>query len=105
MATSKNLMAVHEMKLFCVSQALQLLRASLTTSSALNEVFSKSEFLNLVMKLIILDSYLQATLSLKDQVSTNSRVGYMNLVYLEVGKSWIRCHSIGFSSCVGMILH
>ncbi len=46
MATSKNLMAVHEMKLFCVSQALQLLRASLTTSSALNEVFSKSEFLN-----------------------------------------------------------
>jgi hypothetical protein len=39
-------MAVHEMKLFCVSQALQLLRASLTMSSALNEVFSKSEFLN-----------------------------------------------------------
>jgi hypothetical protein len=41
---------------------------------------------NLVMKLIVLDSYLQATLPLKDQVSTNSRVGYMNLVYLEVGK-------------------
>ncbi len=41
---------------------------------------------NLLMKLMVLDSYLQAILSLKDQVSTNSRVGYMNLVYLEVGK-------------------
>jgi hypothetical protein len=38
------------------------------------------------MKLIVLDSYSQATLSLKDQASTNSRVGYMNLVYLEDGK-------------------
>jgi hypothetical protein len=39
-----------------------------------------------VIKLIVLDSYLQATRSLKNQVSTNSRVGYMNVVYLEVGK-------------------
>jgi hypothetical protein len=39
--TSKNFMAVYEMELSWVSQAFQLLRASLTTSSALNDVFAK----------------------------------------------------------------